>query len=126
MRIKKMKYSVAYKDKTASEGPLLLGLASVDLSNAEIAEALVADPQSPRDQPASEQANRQVFPLALLPASVEAATQEVQPLRGVRYPWKRILEGNGLKYFIQNLDGSTLTTGTLVTVFTSVVGTWDD
>ncbi len=126
MRIKKMKYAVQYKDKTASEGPLLLGMASVDLSNAEIAEALVADPQSPRDQPAAEQANRQVFPLAMLPASVEVAGNEIQALRSLRYPWKRILEGNGLKYFVQNLDGSTLTSGTLVTVFTAVVGTWDD
>ncbi len=126
MRIKKMKYAVVYKDKTASEGPLLLGMASVDLTNAEIAEALVADPQSPRDQPAAEQGNRQVFPMALLPASAEVASQETQPLRSIRYPWKRILEGNGLKLFVQNLDGSTLTTGCLVTVFISVVGTWDD
>ncbi len=126
MRLSKMKYAVTYKDKTASEGPLLLGLASVDLSNAEIAEALVADPQSPRDQPAFERGNRQVFPLALLPASVKVAGDEIQVFRSARYPWKRILEGNGLKYFIQNLDGSTLTTGALVTVFTAVVGTWDD
>ncbi len=126
MRIKKMKYAVTYKDKTAGEGPLLVGLASVDLSNVEIQEALAADPQSPRDQPAAEQANRQVFPLVMLPASNDVASQAQVPLRSLRYPWKRILEGNGLKFWVQNLDGSTLTTGGLVTIFTAVVGTWDD
>jgi len=125
VRIKKMKYAVTYKDKTAGEGPLLFGLASVDLTNAEIAEALIADPQSARDSPSNEEANRQVFPLQLLPASAEVATQEHQPMRSVRYPWKRILIGNGLKAFVANLDGSTLTTGTLVSVFISVVQDWD-
>ncbi len=125
MRIKKAKYGVTFKNKTAGEGPLLVGMASVDLSNAEIAEALVADPQSPRDAPANEQGNRQVFPLAILPAGLVDA-EETQHLRTLRYPWKRIMEGNGLKMFVFNMDTATLTTGCVVNFVVPVVGTWDD
>ncbi len=125
MRIKKAKVGVTFKDKTAGEGPLLVGMASVDLSNAEIAEALVADPQSARDSPANERANRQIYPIAMLPAGL-AHAEEVQYLRTLRYPWKRIMEGNGLKMFVFNMDTATLTTGCVVNFVIPVVGNWDD
>jgi len=125
MRITKAKVAITFKNKTAGEGPLLAGMASVDLSNAEIAEALVADPQSARDSPANERANRQVYPIAMLPAGLVDA-EEVQYLRTLRYPWKRIMEGNGLKMFVFNMDMATLTTGTIVNFVVPVVGTWDD
>ncbi len=123
MRLKQLKAAVSYKGKTVGEGPLMYGLCSQDLTNAEIAEALIADPQQIQDEPANEQGNRKVFPLGVIEAGL-AADEANQPLRDVRYPWKMIEESQGIKFWVFNIDGNALTTGTEVTFTAAVVGEW--
>ncbi len=124
VRIKKMMGAVTWEGKTTIEGPLLYGIATIDLSNAEIEEALEADPQGENDQPASDQGNRQVFPLGLIPASVLISAAHTQHYRRWNWPWKTIPEGSGLKFWVQNLDSATLTTGTLVNFSCVIVQEW--
>ena len=123
VRIKQLKLACTYKGKTAGEGPLMVGLCDSNLSVAEIAEALVADPQHVGDVPATEQGNRRVFPIWNIgPALV--AGDSVEGFEDVHYPWKTMEEGIGLKLFVFNADGSALTTGTIVTVTGSTVQEW--
>ncbi len=116
VRLKQFKYAPSISAKTNTEGPLIIGL-SVGLSAAEIAEALLADPQGIMDEPAGERGNRRVFPLFTVGrnqnASGDAGTQ-INAYRNVRFPWKEIPEGVNMFWFAMNLDTSTLTTGMLV------------
>lgn len=123
MRIKQLKAAVSFKGKTAGEGPLIAGLCAQDLTNAEIAEALVADPQKTVDTPSSEQGNRRVFPIWNIGPGL-VADDSITELKEVHYPWKMIGEDEGLKFFVMNNDGSSLTTGTTMTLFAAVVGEW--
>ena len=123
VRITKLKAAVSYNGKTATEGPLLVGLCSTDLSTTEIAEALAADPQKPDDVPASEQVMRQVFPIWLIPAG-PASEPDTKELVEISYPWKEVAEGDGLAWFVQNRDGNALTTGCTIEIHGVCIGEW--
>ncbi len=123
-RIKQMKSALSWKDKPTTMGPLLAGF-SVGLTNTQIAEALLADPVSDKTNvEASEQSNRRVFPVWLIPAGIAVASEELQELKEIHFPWKEIDEGTGLDFWVQNLDGSTLTGNTLVTTQIAFVTEW--
>ncbi len=122
-RIKQLKLAISYKGKTAGEGPLIVGLCDSNLSVAEIAEAILADPQHVADVPATEQGNRRVFPIWIIPAGL-TADDRIQKTEEVHYPWKDMEESQGLKFWVFNADGNALTTGTEVTVDGSIVGEW--
>ncbi len=123
VRIKQMKLGMSYKNKTAGEGPIIVGICSTTLSATEMAEALVADPQGIEDPPATEQGNRRMYPIWVIPAG-PSDDDTTHVLEEVRYPWKEMDEGSGIKIFAFNIDGNTLTTGTEITVFGPVVQEW--
>ncbi len=123
VRLKKMKLACSYKGKTAGEGPLVVGLCDTTLSVAEIAEAILADPQGVAEVPATEQGNRRVFPIWNIGPGL-VADDAIQMYREVHFPWKDWPEDKGIKVFVFNNDGSNLTTGTTVTVFGPVVQEW--
>ncbi len=121
--MEKIKLAISFKGKTVGEGPIVVGLSNLDLSNAEIAEAIIADPQHSEDTTGMEQTNRKIFPVWVIPAGL-AAESEIQMLRTIPYPWREVMEGSGLKFWAFNADGNTLTTGTEITISGVIVGRW--
>lgn len=124
IRLSKMKAACSISGKTTGEGPIIVGLCNTDLSVTEVAEAFAADPQKELDTPASEQVMREVFPIWHFGKGVLTGQGDAQPYREVRYPWKDVIEGNGLSWFAINLDSGSLTTGTLVDVSSVTIGEW--
>lgn len=114
---------VSAEGRTATEGPLVYGIASSELTAAEIAEAITADPQGPDDVPDSEQVTREVFiigefkPNVLLDSGLTMMTR-------IHYPWKEVNEEQGLVYFVMNRSGGALTTGSLIKFTGFILGEW--
>ncbi len=121
--VKELRLAVSYKGKTAGESPLIVGLCELSLSVTEIKEAIEADPQLLRDVPASEQGNRRVFPIWQLD-TLNTSNSEVKRMSDVKWPWRRMEEGMGIKVFVFNNSGSTLTTGCTVVVFGAAITEW--
>lgn len=122
VRIKKWMASFNHRGFANGEGPVMFGF-STDLSAAEIAEALVADPQGTGDAPATERANRKVFPIGITPSFLSS---EIEYQREIHWPWKEMKEGTGLQFWLFNTGAATLTTGGSVTVVNSWVTEWFD
>ncbi len=120
VRLKQLKAGQRLTGLTDGEGPLIYGWA-LNATAAEIAEALVADPQFVEDVNDVDVANRKVFPVGIFEMSRSNASQE---LREVNFPWKEIPEGATLKWFVFNASGSSLTTGATAHLFASVVQEW--
>ncbi len=126
--LKQLKAGITYSGKISAEGPIVIGL-STDLSAAEVAEAMVADPQSQRDIPATEQANRRVYPLFVIgvgQTSSGDSGDQMTPYRKIRFPWKDFSEGKGLQLFAWNADSSNLTGSMLVEINWVAVQEWLD
>ncbi len=128
IQIEKFRGIVDYENKPATLGPLLFGLCENNLTTAEIAEALTADPQDEDDIPASEQSIRKVYPMGIIPKGgiEDGPDSSVKYYRNIAYPWKRIQEGEGIKFWVQNLDGSALTGNTFVTFTYTMAARWLD
>ncbi len=125
VRIKKLMGAVDYNAKTAGDGPLLFGLAHA-LSATEIAEALNADPQDSNNVPATEQGNRRVMVLGVIPKIATASPFDIVPYRTIRFPWKELPEDTNMFFWVQNKDTGTIQTGTLVRFSYIIVQEWLD
>ncbi len=121
--LKKIMAQCSVNGKTAGEGPLIVGLCNVDLSTVEIAEALAADPQKGLDTPASEQVEREIMIVWMVGRGI-TSDAEITPFREVKYPWKEVIEGNGLAWFVMNAGASGLTDSSFVSVFSFIHGEW--
>ncbi len=122
-RIRKLMLAVSAEGRTATEGPLMYGICNLELTAAEIAEAIVADPQGPEDTPASEQVNREIMVLGLLKPNVlldSGLTLHTE----IKYPWKTIPEEQGIQYWVMNRSGGTLTAGSLIKFNAFIYGDW--
>ena len=126
VRIEKMKAALSWHNKTADDGPCTVGLCNSDLSPAEVAECMVADPQKPLDTPASEQSMRNIFPVWLIDKASTGTGNLVQEYTDIRYPWKEILEGDGLSWFLFNHDSATLTVNFVCEIPMVIIGSWLD
>lgn len=124
LRIKKLKLGITWRSKTVAEGPLTYGL-SVDLSDAEIAEAIVAAPIGIGAIPATEQGNRKVFPLGIISRdSVGQSADDAVHIEEIKkFPFREIREGSSLSLYVFN-HGAQLTTGTVVEAYGVIVGRW--
>ncbi len=124
VRLKQLKASYSYSGKTAFEGPLVCGF-SIDLSAAEVTEAMTADPQHINDVPATEEGNRKVFPIWVVPFFATAGeTGRDTQLEEVNLPWKELTEGQGIQFFIFNGESGALTTGMGGTLQFTAVQEW--
>ncbi len=109
----KMRYLPEIIGKTADQGPLMWGI-SVGLTVAEIAEAVIADPQHHGETPEWEQITRKVMPVGWI--GFQTTDRPAQPdddtksFRSKRVPPWNIFEGEGVNIWLFNW-GSTLTTG---------------
>ncbi len=126
VRLEKMKAQMSFRGKTDGQGPVVVGLAHVDLSDTEIAECFAADAQKPVDTPDSERVMRKVFPIWMI------GKAELSSISGrgtneyieIAFPWKTIREGSGLKWFAINLDSGSLSTGTVIEIVSVTIGEW--
>ncbi len=114
VRITKVKGALTFKDKTTTIGPLLVGAAVGSWNATEIEEAIEADPQSHEDGPTTEKAHRAVWPLWVIPASVETASQHIVPMEELYWPFKEIDEGEQVSFWIYNMDTASLTAMTAI------------
>ncbi len=119
--LKQFKAAFSLVGNTAGEGPIVYGLCT-ELTALEVAEAMNADPQFMDDVPASEQANRRVFPVGIFNSN--ANSSEHHDLEEVHYPWKEVPENQTLKWFVFNGSGAALTTGAVATIVAAAVTDW--
>ncbi len=122
--MKKTYGRVTWSGKTDDQGPVLYGVTHT-LSAAELAEALVADPQGQDDPTTSDAANRPIILWGVIPADgVEIpASVDLSYRRYKMFSWK-IREGVSLQYFAFNTSGGTLTTGLVIRFLMTHVYTW--
>lgn len=123
VKITKLMAACDFTNKTSDEGPLVVGYAIGNMTAAEIAEALAADPQLNDDDVASEQANRKVVPVWYIAEQPSDNEDAVMKLEEISVPWD-IAEGEAFTWWTLNNGPDTLTTGTIVNVWTTLVGEW--
>ncbi len=101
----KMGYVVErFPNDTDADGPVIFGL-SVGLSDTQIAEAMLADPQSMFDVEPVERANRKVWPIAIFHNDSDEKSMQ---FRNYNIPWKEIPEGETVKLWVYNTGSGTL------------------
>ncbi len=124
-QITKVKVHAEVTGKTAAEGPIIVGLSS-GLSNAEIAEGMIADPQRMGDPGSSEQANRKIYPFLVIRKGVTAQAaipEHLDVMRNISAPSWKTLEEDALSFFAFN-RGAALTAGTVITILFTLVIKW--
>lgn len=127
-RIIKTEYYMSFLPGSfdALEGPIVIGLASAGLTDAEIEECIECDVQDSNDFPDIEQALRPVFPLEILTQQGDGTnpvhgTWTVKGEKVVRWTF---VNDAGFKFWAYNLSGNALTTGGLVYIFAKHYGVW--
>ncbi len=127
VKLLKLKAAISLRNKTAGEGPITVGIA-IGVSAAEIAEAIVADPQGISDDPALQRSQRRVFPIWYFGKEVantaDLSEGPVKKLEDVDIPWKMIEEGLNMFWYAFNHDSSDLTTGTSIDIVSVAVQEW--
>ncbi len=121
-RILKTEYFIDVVSMTDGEGPIIVGMQH-NLSVAEVAEAILADPQGSKGiaSPENEQAMRPVWPLGVV--AVDIANQEKAHWKTVKIGWS-IPEDSTLNWFAFNSDASALTTGGKIFIDAKHFGVW--
>ncbi len=122
--IDKIKVAMVVEGKTVDEGPILYGLAQ-DLTSLEVEAALEADPQIKGAIPETENANRKVFPLGVIPFNmVDGQADRLVPMMEIHdWPSRDYNEGQKLVTWAYNI-GSALTTACILNFFFVYVGRW--
>lgn len=113
---------------TTLEGSqLALGIAPDELSDAEIAEALTANPVSPSDVPATEEAARyaRILEPVGAPQADQAAVAFVVDTRWVKLIMEFQEDKGAYRIFIWNWSTSTITTGAVLKVLVQLRIRWD-
>ncbi len=120
-RLLRTEWWVSVRGMANAEGPVLIGLAA-NLSAAEVEITLEANPESANSASEGHNANRPVWPLAVLENDGNGGHKASDS--GVLKPGWSIPEGSFLNWFAWNLDGSTLTTGGSAIVYAKHFGVW--
>ncbi len=125
------KYSMTFLPSLTDtfEGPITVGWAPGDLTDAEIEECIEAVPLHDSDYPAIEHSQRPVFPLetfSMLIDTTNGLNVGAVPLvkQGEFKPRWRIQEETGWRWWAYNHSGSALATGGFVEVFAKWFGVW--
>lgn len=119
-RIIKIEGFAAWEAPTSEEGPIVIGLASGELTDAEIEECLEARPVDRNDRVELEKSSRPVWPLAILGANQSNAETAVID-KTIRWTFSN---DDGWKYWAYSLDGTSLTTGSYVKGLLKIFGVW--
>ncbi len=105
--------AITMTGKTSGDGPIICGF-NANLSAAEQAEAINADPQGAQDETESEHAARRYVPLIIFPIGFSSSPDSVHYFRGLKMPNWKIREGEVLNTFVHNLEANALAAGTIV------------
>ncbi len=125
VKIKDMWLALTYTGKTATEGPVLYGLARNLASVTTLKECLENDPQGQDNDAEMEKSTRDVMVLGWLgQAETGADSSWFQGMRKIRFPWKTIREGSSLQMWAYNQDSTILTTGGSLTGYFIINGEW--
>ncbi len=121
-RVLKTQYWLDVTGKTNDEGGILVGI-NHNLSVAENAEAIAADPQGHAGiaRPENEQAMRPVWGLMFIPSTVVSVENKLIEPREVKLNWS-FPEGSSMNWFAHAFGS--LTTGTVVGVVAKHFGVW--
>ncbi len=120
-RILRTEWWASLRGVANAEGPILIGMAA-NLSAAEIEITLEANPENSNTASEGHNANRPVWPLAVLENDGNGGHKASD--RGILKPSWSIPEGSFVTWFAWNLDSSTLTTGGSVTIYAKHFGVW--
>ncbi len=126
INIRKLKVAMVWRGKTAGEGPISYGLA-VDMSAAEIKEAMAADPQNAGDPGASEEANRRIYPWGFIaPDTLVEQGYNGGPnfITLPDFPKWSVIEGKALFVYAFNHQASALTSGLVLNWFLRLTYDW--
>lgn len=108
---------------TTGETPIKIGVASADLTNVEISEALDATQNDPGDEIAKERGRRPVRTIGRFSGS--GASIGMNDGEATRTKVRRkFFEDLGMVIWAQNKTGATLTTGALVSFQVNYYGFW--
>ncbi len=126
-RIIKVDYWLSIGQSTptvTSEGPVLIGIASGDLSAAKIEEALEAVPLN-RNSTALELSMRPVWPLEVFQLTdLDLGVQSDQTRKGsINLRWT-FENPSGWTWFAYNFGGGAITTGLNAAMFAKIFGMW--
>ncbi len=109
---------------TAGEGPIIIGVASSDLTVTEIKEAIQAAPVSATDVPAIEHAKRRVRTIGQFPGlNTDEVLMNGMQVR-TRFPILRSAEQSWPQFWAFQKSGAPLTTGTVVIGQGKQYGRW--
>jgi len=121
--IRRVRGAMTWFDKTTTLGPMIVGAFTGSLTSTEIKEAVDADPQGAKDTPATERANRKLWPIWLVPAGIALNSEEQSKYEDIYWPYREKEEGESMGVYVQNIDGTTITAAT-VTVAMVFFGEW--
>ncbi len=130
-RLAKMRIAVQLEGKTATEGPLIWGF-SANMTEAQTELALESDPQGKaRDIARGDGSWIKIMGLIPVAFTVGPLTGAgggtsqtlVAELIDVKVNWS-ITEGNDFRIWVYNMDTSTITTGTILTLVGEFFGVW--
>ncbi len=111
------------RSATAGEGPIYVGLASGDLSVAEIIEALDASPISASDRVAKERSTRPVRWAGVF--AVIGTDETLNDGKAIKTPLRfPLANSQNLQVWARNESGSTLTSGQVIEVHGKLYGRW--
>ncbi len=124
--IRKARMGISMRGKTTDQGPLMIGM-SAGLTAAQIGEWFVADPQHRKDEQALEESQRKVMVVAHMDKETTNLVNLdfLGRLRSFKFPWE-IIEGEVLNTMVLNADSAGLTTGTIIDIWTELLGDWLD
>lgn len=106
-----------------SEDSVILGIADNELTVAEIAEALDAQPVDRNDNLTNERAMRPVFPIGIISDLSGVADGHFQAMQKKTVRWT-FGDSEGWTWFVYNAESAALGTGAIVTLFAKHYGVW--
>lgn len=121
-RFMKTEYWIVLENATDFES-VMCGLAGPAIDAAEIEEAIEADPDSPHDRSASEQAMRPIWPLEVLMDTAQGDGRVVA--KGtINLRWS-FPEATAMNFWCYNMDvANPITTGARLRIFCKHYGVW--
>ncbi len=125
-RVVKIRAHMEFLAKTSGEGPWVVGY-NIDTTTQETADALNADPQHRSDPSGLAQQNK-VVPIWVIPFSATASLTTLEShemeMHDIYLPYKDVIEGSQLNWFVFNLEAATQTSGAAVRITHVIVEEW--
>lgn len=96
-----------------------------NIGTADIAEAIVGDPQSRIEDQTEGETKRPVFPLEMITyPETSTENQESWGAKGSFTPRWSVPEGSSANWFAFNMDAGAITSGTIIRIFAKHYGVW--